>query len=179
MAVNCGFLLLVWFLFSGFAVSRAQGKLYERCEKGWRLYGGNCYFRKNNKRETWQGAQDVCAKQQANLVTVNDAHEQKFVAGIVGKRGSWCGLNNQDNKNEFKWVSGEQSGYTLWATNQPSKSSKKRCAHILSANKGNKWKMSKCANKFRFICEKGRSGIYNYLINYNLFVAPFQTFQTM
>ncbi|KAJ7388752.1 Cartilage intermediate layer protein [Desmophyllum pertusum] len=132
----------------------------ERCEKGWRLYGGNCYFRENNKRETWQGAQDVCAKKQANLVTVNDADEQKFVAGIVGNRGSWCGLNNQDNKNEFKWVSGEQSGYTLWAPKEPSKSKKKRCAHILSAKKDNKWEMSKCASKYRFICEKGRCGTF-------------------
>lgn len=140
----------------------------ERCEDGWNFYGGNCYFREDRKtaRTSWEKAQKICETKQANLVTVNDANEQKFLDGILGKRGSWCGLNNKDNQNELKWVSGEKSDYTNWAPNQPSKSKKKRCVHIQVASENHKWEMQKCAMKARFTCEKGRFRIYNNIIGH-------------
>ncbi|KAL9968803.1 hypothetical protein ACROYT_G020931 [Oculina patagonica] len=159
MAVNCGFLLLVLALCSGFAVLRAQGKLSERCDQGWNFYGGNCYFREDSKAAmtTWEMAQKICETKQANLVTVNDASEQKFLEGILGERGSWCGLNNKDNQKELKWVSGEKSDYTNWAPNQPSKSNRRRCVHIQVASDNHKWVMQRCTRQFRFTCEKAAS----------------------
>ncbi|XP_078375573.1 cartilage intermediate layer protein 1-like [Oculina patagonica] len=156
MAVNCGFLLLVLALCSGFAVLRAQG---ERCDQGWNFYGGNCYFREDSKAAmtTWEMAQKICETKQANLVTVNDASEQKFLEGILGERGSWCGLNNKDNQKELKWVSGEKSDYTNWAPNQPSKSNRRRCVHIQVASDNHKWVMQRCTRQFRFTCEKAAS----------------------
>ncbi len=135
-----------------------------RCEYGWHFYGGNCYFREGRKkaRASWEKAQEICETRQANLVTVNDANEQKFLEGILGKRGSWCGLNNKDNQKELKWVSGEESDFTTWAPNQPRKSKKRRCVHIQVASDNHKWVMQKCAKKYRFTCEKGKSGVNNF-----------------
>ena len=130
----------------------------QSCEQGWRYYGGNCYLRQNGKKASWQDAQTFCASKQANLVTVNDNDEQKFLDSILGRKGSWCGLNNQKNRNVFEWVSGEQSDYANWAIKQPRKNTKKRCVHIqFGGELGHKWEMSKCAAKFRYTCEKGMS----------------------
>ena len=99
---------------------------------------------------------------QANLVTVNDANEQNFLAGIFGKRGSWCGLNNKDNMNVFQWVSGEKSDFTYWGPNQPRSNKKKRCVHMQWENGYNhRWIVLGCAKSHRFTCEKGRFTIYN------------------
>ncbi|KAL9968790.1 hypothetical protein ACROYT_G020915 [Oculina patagonica] len=148
--------MLFLVLCDGFAVLRAQVMLDNRCEYGWHFYGGNCYFREGRKkaRASWEKAQEICETKQANLVTVNDANEQKFLEGILGKRGSWCGLNNKDNQKELKWVSGEESDFTTWAPNQPRKSKKRRCVHIQVASDNHKWVMQKCAKKYRFTCEK-------------------------
>ena len=116
----------------------------KRCEERWHYYGGSCFFREHRVKHTanWQNAQSVCKSKQANLVTVDDENEMDFLGDILEGRGSWCGLNNQDNMTEFKWVSGEQSDFTYWAVKQPRKSAKKRCFYILLAMKGHKWEMS-------------------------------------
>ena len=135
----------------------------KRCEEGWRFYGESCYYREGKKKalKSWEKAQKFCESKQANLVTVNDADEQKFLGQILGKKGSWCGLNKKDNKNDFEWVSGEESAYTNWAPNQPSSSGKKHCVHLRFAGHKNKWVMEKCAKKRRFTCEKGRLGMHS------------------
>lgn len=133
----------------------------KRCDNGWSFYGGNCYFRedRNEARTSWEKAQEICESKQANLITVNDANEQKFLSGVLGKKGSWCGLNNKDNAKVFKWVSGEESEYTYWAPEQPRTSKKARCVHMQLARQ-HKWVMLKCARKARFTCEKGKFYYY-------------------
>ena len=130
----------------------------ERCDEGWRFYGESCYYREDKKKalKSWEKAQEICESKQANLVTVNDADEQKFLGQILGKKGSWCGLSNKDNKNDFEWVSGEESEYTYWAPKQPNISTKKRCVHMLWRPHKHKWVMQKCAKRRRFTCEKRR-----------------------
>ena len=134
----------------------------KRCDTGWSFYGGNCYFREGSKKAStsWEKAQEICENRQANLVTVNDANEQKFLSSILGGQGSWCGLNNKDDAKVFKWVSGEESKYTNWASNQPRKSKKARCVHIQWSRHQHKWVMEKCATKARFTCEKGKFYYY-------------------
>ena len=90
----------------------------------------------------------------ANLVTVNDANEQKFLERLLGKYGSWCGLNNIKNLNVFEWVSGEKSNYKNWAPNQPVKDVNMRCGKI-RFTEGQKWITHECLKKHRYTCEKG------------------------
>jgi len=107
---------------------------------------------------SWRASQAVCQSQQANLVTVNDDNEQKFLESILEKNGSWCGLNNIKNLSVLEWVSGEKSGYTNWAPNQPVKDVNKRCAKI-QFTEGQKWIMRNCRKKHKYTCEKGQSSL--------------------
>ena len=134
----------------------------KRCDNGWSFYGGNCYFREGRKkaRTSWVKAQEICERKQANLITVNDANEQKFLSSVLGKEGSWCGLNNKDDEKVFKWVNGEDSKYINWAPKQPRKSKKERCVHMQWERHQHKWVMKKCAKKARFTCEKGKLYYY-------------------
>ena len=140
----------------------------DRCEKGWAFYGGSCYYREARRKamKSWENAQKFCESNQANLVTVNDANEQKFLTSLVDGKGSWNGLNNKDDKNVLEWVSGEDSRYTYWAPNEPRKSKKKRCVHMHQAGQELKWKMERCSKKKRFICEKGRLRISSFMFFY-------------
>ena len=103
---------------------------------------------------SWTDAQSVCQSKQANLVTVNDANEQKFLESLLGNHGSWLGLNNRRDLNVYEWVSGEQSSYTNWLSNPPAKDVNKRCAKIQEYT-GHKWEMVNCDKKYRYTCEKG------------------------
>ena len=126
-----------------------------------------------DRKASWQDAQSDCQSKQANLITVNDPNEQTFLNGLLGERGSWLGLNNQENLNVLEWVSGEQSSYTNWAPNEPSIDINKRCAKI-QRTLGHKWQMLSCGLKYRYTCEKGLSSVkierfrseYEYEIEY-------------
>ena len=78
--------------------------------------------------------------------------EQNFLSTILGKKGSWCGLNKQNGV--LEWISGEQTSFTYWAPNEPKNKKEKRCVHISEA-KNHKWRVKKCGPKHRYTCEKG------------------------
>ena len=88
---------------------------------------------------------------------MNDANEQNFLSGLWGSgEGSWLGLNNRDDVNVFKWVSGEQSSFTNWDQNEPKISTEKRCAWAHYSKSEKLWVMEDCAlGEFRYTCEKG------------------------
>ena len=127
-----------------------------RCEKGWKYYGGSCYYREGRKefKLSWRDAQAACKSKQANLVTVNDANEQKFLESILGNFGSWIGLNNRNNISVYEWVSGEKSNYRNWAPNQPEQNGEKRCGKV-QFTEGSKWIVRYCWKKHKYTCEKG------------------------
>ncbi|MBD2028280.1 Calx-beta domain-containing protein [Leptolyngbya sp. FACHB-711] len=68
---------------------------------------------------TWGAAQAEAQSYQGNLVTVNDAAEQTFLAGLFAGQNRWIGYNDAGVEGTFQWVSGENSAYTNWAANQP------------------------------------------------------------
>ena len=133
------------------------------CEKGWKYYGGSCYFREGRKgfKLSWRDAQAACKSKKANLVTVNDANEQKFLESILGNFGSWLGLNDIKKFSVFEWVSGEKSNYRNWATNQPPKKDENKHCGKIQFSQGQKWEMRDCRKRYKYTCEKGKSSMYD------------------
>jgi hypothetical protein len=68
---------------------------------------------------TWGEAQAEAKSVQGNLVTINDAAEQTFVAGLFANQPSWIGYTDSGVEKNFQWVSGENSLYTNWEAGQP------------------------------------------------------------
>lgn len=103
--------------------------------------------------KTFTDAQANCESKQANLVTVNDIHEQEFLKAFMGNAGGWNGLNSQNSTNNtFEWVSGEKVNFTYWIKGHPN--TKKHCVHMYK-DKNFKWHSRVCSTKRKSVCEKG------------------------
>ena len=134
------------------------GKWYQHCiadrscEQDWSYYHRSCYFRDVDSK-TFTDAQANCESKQANLVTVNDIHEQEFLKTFMGNAGGWNGLNSQNSTNNtFEWVSGEKVNFTYWRKGHPN--TKYHCVHMYE-DKNFKWQARACSTKHKSVCEKG------------------------
>ena len=47
------------------------------CSTGWFLNGVSCY--KENNKDTWKGAQEVCTASRGDLVRVDDDNQKRFL----------------------------------------------------------------------------------------------------
>jgi hypothetical protein len=143
----------VWYTLPG-------GKRCQRCKKcmccprGWVQYRNSCY-KKFYAHYSWSYAQNSCkdASRGANLVTINDATENRFLARTFDKNHTqsiWIGLSRR--KNLYKWASGSKSTYRNWIR-VPRQDG---CAYMKmrSENKG-KWASESCFERRAYICEVG------------------------
>ncbi|MEA5534599.1 lectin-like protein [Crocosphaera sp. XPORK-15E] len=80
-------------------------------------FGDSIYLLSNSG--TWGQAQVEAQSFQGNLVTINDAKEQTFLAGLFANQNAWIGLNDAATEGTFKWISGESVSYTNWQPGQP------------------------------------------------------------
>jgi Ca2+-binding RTX toxin-like protein len=70
---------------------------------------------------TWQEAQNQAVSLGGNLVTINDAAEQAWLAATF-TASSWIGYTDQVTEGTFQWISGETASYTNWYPNEPNNS---------------------------------------------------------
>lgn len=140
-------LLQVALFIAHFAVSRAENR---SCEQDWEYYDGSCYFHEGNIK-TFSAAQANCELKQANLVTVNNINEHKFLSVLMGRYGAWNGLNSLNDTEVFEWISGEKGNFTNWLPGQPNK--RYHCIHMLQKGE-HKWRTKACSSTLRSICEK-------------------------
>ena len=75
------------------------------------------YFLSNT--QTWGAAQTDAQSFQGNLVTINNAAEQTFLAGLFAGKEAWIGYSDAGEEDNFQWVSGENSAYTHWEVGEP------------------------------------------------------------
>lgn len=54
------------------------------------------------------------AEEEAHLVTINDAAEQKWLASVFGHEFFWIGLGDVNNEGEWQWDGGEPITYENW-----------------------------------------------------------------
>ncbi len=70
--------------------------------------------------DSWTASQSFALTLGGNLVTINDALENQWVASRFGQTNFlWIGFNDARIEGTFEWVSGETPGYTNWAPGEP------------------------------------------------------------
>ncbi|MFK8185231.1 MAG: lectin-like protein [Phormidesmis sp.] len=82
-------------------------------------YNGSTYFL-TERAVTWEEAQADALLLGGNLVTINDAAEDKWLTETFGANGAyWMGLSDSAEEGVFRWASGEAVTYTNWAAGEP------------------------------------------------------------
>lgn len=82
-------------------------------------YNGHTYLLSDAL--SWQEAQNQAVSSGGNLVTINDAAEQTWLAATFTET-AWIGYTDQTIEGTFQWISGETSTYTNWAASEPNNS---------------------------------------------------------
>lgn len=74
-------------------------------------YNGHTYLLSDAL--SWQEAQNQAVRLGGNLVTINDAAEQTWLAATFTDI-VWIGYTDQTTEGTFQWISGETATYTNW-----------------------------------------------------------------
>jgi glucose/arabinose dehydrogenase len=83
------------------------------------FYNGDRYILTEDSL-SWEDAQEEAKDLGGNLVTINDAAEEKWLRETFGSREDfWIGINDREAEGQFEWASGETVTYTNWAEGQP------------------------------------------------------------
>ena len=72
---------------------------------------------------SWEAAQTYAKNIGGNLVTINDAAEEKWLKTTFSSTANyWIGLTDKVVEGQFEWISGEALTYTNWDGNNPNNS---------------------------------------------------------
>ncbi len=85
----------------------------------WVVNPANDHAYRSVRCKSWDDAQTKAVAEDAHLVSINDAAEQKWLAEIFGPHPYWIGLTDFAKEGEWEWTSGEPVNYTNWISHKP------------------------------------------------------------
>ncbi|XP_025758272.1 CD209 antigen-like protein A isoform X6 [Oreochromis niloticus] len=97
-----------------------------KCEAGWELHGGKCYYFSNNK-SSWNKSRDECRAKGGDLVKIDSREEQSFLERRLrdvmtrDEDKFWIGLTDSAAEGRWVWVDGSSLDQSLkfWSRNEP------------------------------------------------------------
>jgi hypothetical protein len=104
---------------------------------------------------SWNDARSFCQQRGADLVIVDDAAENDFLAGL-GLNAPWLGASDVATEGSWVWVDGSTVSYANWNTGEPSNSGGiENCATMLTGDAATqgKWNDTDCTGSRQFVCE--------------------------
>jgi hypothetical protein len=115
------------------------------------LSGDHCYHI-SEPALAWSEARDACRAGLGELVTIDDASEDAFVATLVDA-DVWIGANDQLEEGQFTWADGSPLVFTHWGANQPDGVDAQDC--VVKRQEANEpWYDQPCADAHDFVCER-------------------------
>ncbi|XP_042291485.1 killer cell lectin-like receptor subfamily B member 1B allele C [Thunnus maccoyii] len=105
------------------SVMELQGKHAESlCPEGWKRSRCSCYY-KSTEMKSWDDSRADCKNRTADLVVINNKHEQEFLRELNEDGTSWIGLqtvktSEWPEKWGWKWVDGSTPSYMAWEIDQ-------------------------------------------------------------
>ncbi|MCI9419048.1 MAG: hypothetical protein HFG32_03405 [Eubacterium sp.] len=101
--------------------SSRENQLQEGTDAAFAAYKGNLYAF-INKSLLWTEAKEFCEKNGGHLITILDQQENDMAAQLVRKYGcNYTAIGFTDEGN-WRWVTGEPSGYMNWNPGEPNNS---------------------------------------------------------
>ncbi|XP_066924214.1 collectin-12-like [Clytia hemisphaerica] len=107
---------------------------------------------------SWEGAQDLCEANMANLVGIHNLKENLYItAKYFSLNTIWIGLLNDLANSKFKWIDNDISGYRNWCTGTPPAAGATGCVLVDFENVD--WdapgcfKLVPCTEGHNYICE--------------------------
>ncbi|KAM5136029.1 C-type mannose receptor 2 [Mantella aurantiaca] len=115
----------------------------------------SCYQFNFQSALSWGEAWTSCLQQDANLLSINEIHEQTYINGLLTGYSStlWIGLNDLNVNGGWQWSDGSPLKYLNWENEQPGNSEEENCAVIRTESLG-AWQNRNCYNALPYVCKK-------------------------
>ncbi|XP_055348421.1 macrophage mannose receptor 1-like isoform X1 [Paramacrobiotus metropolitanus] len=139
-----------------------------KCPCGWHQSGAMCYQINlgDESLKNWTNAQATCRQKGGELVAIQDASKNIYIADLIWKYGIhdwedgtqheyyWIGLKGSNNG--YIWPDGSATNYTDWYSQVQPANDPNMCAYIAfdrSTNATGSWQVTQCTQPQGFICE--------------------------
>ncbi|XP_039876052.1 C-type lectin domain family 4 member E-like isoform X2 [Simochromis diagramma] len=143
-----------------------------KCEEGWELHGGKCYYFSTSK-SSWEQSRDECRAKGGELVKIDSREEQRFLDRRLrnvmteDEDRFWIGLTDSAVEGRWVWADGSplDQSLTFWSKGEPDNWTGHNGEHpdgddcVRMGEKGGAddlkcWFDAFCSKPHRSICEK-------------------------
>ncbi|XP_065140968.2 galactose-specific lectin nattectin-like [Paramisgurnus dabryanus] len=143
--------LVLLFLVFSFRNAAAE----ENCSDGWTHFGMKCYKFFFHSVD-WATAEKNCQSIDANLASVRNTMENKFLLSLIvpADTRAWIGGHDAEMEGQWLWSDGSQFDFTHWCPREPN--NKGGTEHCLEINytTSHSWNDAPCSTKLSYICGK-------------------------
>ncbi len=114
---------------------------------------GTCWF-VDDSLDNWSGARSSCPSG-ADLLAIDDAFEQAWLATYYPGTTRWIGLNDRSDEGTFVWSNGAAASYRSWAPGAPSSGAGALFADcVFARDSDGRWNDASCLELHRAMCER-------------------------
>ncbi|TRY84221.1 hypothetical protein DNTS_026642 [Danionella cerebrum] len=126
------------------------------CPRSYTPWFSSC-FRLVTAGQSWAEARGVCARDGAELASIDSSYEQSFISSTVqqGASDAWIGLKREADGGSFQWSDGWPVLFSHWGPGEPSGHEGEGCVslHGNTMFLQGTWNETRCEEEKPFICK--------------------------